>query len=93
MKKVLLSILALSLVAILSVGATLAYLQDEDGAVNVMTVGQAKIEQHEYQRAPGVPFNGTANGNLVEFVQGQPLRPAVPTGDLPYTAADRKSVV
>lgn len=87
MKKVLLSILALSLVAILSVGATLAYLQDEDGAVNVMTVGQAKIEQHEYQRAPGVPFNGTANGNLVEFVQGQPLRPAVPTGDLPYTAA------
>ena len=50
-KKVLLSILSLALVAILSIGGTIAYLTAEDSDVNVMTLGNVKIAQHEYERA------------------------------------------
>ena len=80
-RKALLSVLALVLVSVISIGATLAYLQHEDGAVNVMTVGKATIKQHEYQRAEGVAHdagdlgkgNGIQKGDLVPFVQGQQL--------------------
>lgn len=50
-KKALLSILSLVLVAVLSIGGTLAYLKSEDSDVNVMTMGNVKIAQHEYERA------------------------------------------
>ena len=50
-KKALLSILSLALVAVLSIGGTLAYLKSEDSDVNVMTMGNVKIAQHEYERA------------------------------------------
>ena len=50
MKKVLLSVLSLALVAAISIGATLAYLQDDDSDVNVMTLGNVYIEQIEQQR-------------------------------------------
>ena len=49
-KKFLLSILSLALVAVLSIGGTLAYLKSEDSDVNVMTMGNVKIAQHEYER-------------------------------------------
>ena len=86
LKKVLLMCTAYVLVAALAVGGTLAYLQAEDGDVNVMTLGNVKIEQHEYQRAEGVAHNagesgkgnGVQKGALVPFVQGQKLNPAVP---------------
>ena len=39
-----------ALVAALSIGGTMAYLQDDDSDVNVMTLGNVKIKQHEYQR-------------------------------------------
>ena len=38
------------LTATVAISATVAYLQDEDSDVNVMTLGNVKIEQHEYQR-------------------------------------------
>lgn len=50
LKKVLLMCTALVLVAALSIGGTVAYLQDDDSAVNVMTLGNVKIEQLEYER-------------------------------------------
>ena len=50
MKKKILLVLSFVLVAILSVGVTLALLNSEDYDHNTMTIGQAKIEQLEYQR-------------------------------------------
>ena len=70
-KKVLLSILSLALVAILSIGGTIAYLKSEDSDVNVMTMGNVKIEQIEQE------WND--NGELVKFTQLKPLYPYVGT--------------
>ena len=38
------------LVAALSIAGTVAYLQDDDSAVNVMTLGNVSIEQIEQER-------------------------------------------
>lgn len=86
LKKVLLMCTAYVLVAALAIGGTIAYLQDSDSDVNVMTLGNVSIAQHEYQRAEGVAHdagepgagNGVKEGALVEFVQNQKLYPAVP---------------
>lgn len=69
LKNILLTSLSFVLVAALAVGGTLAYLTDTDSAVNVMTVGNVKIEQIEQER--------DENGNLVEFTQAKPALPAV----------------
>ena len=53
----------------LALGTTLAYLTDTDKAVNVMTLGNVDIEQHEQER--------DANGNLKDFSQFKPAYPAV----------------
>lgn len=71
MKKVLLSILAVVSVVALAITGTVAYLQSEDEDVNVMTLGNVKIEQVEYER--------DENGNLVDFTQAKPAYPAVGT--------------
>lgn len=83
-------------VAALAVGGTLAYLTDSSKDVNVMTTGNVKIEQLEYQRAEGVEYNageagagnGVKLGALEEFEQGKMLLPAVPAegAEKPYTA-------
>ena len=96
MKKVLLMCTACVLVAALAIGGTVAYLQDSDSDVNVMTLGNVSIEQHEYERAEGVAYdagepgagNGVKEGALVPFVQGQALYPAVPKNNAggDYTA-------
>ena len=77
-KKMLLSVVALASVAALSIAGTVAYLQDSDSDVNVMTLGNVSIEQHEYQRAEGVAHdagdmgagNGVKEGALVPFKKG-----------------------
>lgn len=89
MKKVLLMCTAYVLVAALAIGGTIAYLQDSDSDVNVMTLGNVSIAQHEYQRAEGVAHNagepgagnGVKEGALVPFQQGQALYPAVPANN------------
>ena len=50
MKKVLIWILVLVLVAVVSVIGTIAYLTAVDEETNVMTVGDARIEIVEYER-------------------------------------------
>ena len=62
-------VLAMAIVASVSIFGTIAWLSDEDGAVNVMTLGNVYIDQNEYE------YN--ANGELVEFTQGKPLLPVV----------------
>ncbi len=69
LKNILLTSLSFVLVAALAVGGTIAYLTDTDSAVNVMTVGNVKIEQVEYER--------NANGELTDFTQAKPALPAV----------------
>ena len=69
MKKILTLVACLSLVASLAVGGSIAYLQSTDSAVNVMTLGNVKIDQIEQER--------NADGNLVDFTQGKPAYPAV----------------
>ena len=91
MKKVLLMCTAYVLVAALAIGGTVAYLQDDDSDVNVMTLGNVKIAQHEYERvvnADGTFATDTIDGVtsyvLKDFTQGKDLLPIV--GD-PSTGA------
>lgn len=73
----LLLIVSLVLALTMSLGGTLAYLTDTDEAVNVMTLGNVKIEQHEKDAA----------GNI--FEQGQPLYPAYIEGEKITGAIDK----
>lgn len=66
-KKILLSALCLVLVVSLTIVGTVAFLQDEDGAINVMTVGNVHIDQLEQQ------FD--ENGELEAFKQNKLLYP------------------
>jgi predicted ribosomally synthesized peptide with SipW-like signal peptide len=83
LKNLLLSGLSLVLVAALAIGGTVAYLQDDDSDVNVMTLGNVKIEQHEYERVVDANGNyatdtidGVTSYVLKDFTQGKPLLPA-----------------
>lgn len=64
-KKILSLLLVIALTAAITLSATLAYLTDEDDAVNVMVMGNIDIEQHEHDR------------NGVDFEQNQTLLPIV----------------
>lgn len=77
MKKVLLMCTAYVLVAALAIGGTIAYLQDDDSDVNVMTLGNVSIEQHEYERVVENGAYKVENGSYVlkDFSQAKPLLP------------------
>lgn len=83
LKNILLSGLSLVLVAALAIGGTVAYLQDDDSDVNVMTLGNVKIEQNEYERV--VNDDGTYKTETIDnvtsyvlqdYTQGKPLVPS-----------------
>ncbi|MBQ4639173.1 MAG: hypothetical protein IJB69_01485 [Clostridia bacterium] len=84
-KSTLIMILSLVLAVAIGVGSTMAYLQDTDEDVNVMTLGNVYIEQHEYERVQNEDgtyemVNSEKYGEgykLQEFTQGKPLYPAV----------------
>jgi len=84
MKKALLVSLSFVLVAAMAVGMTVAYLQDSDSAVNVMTLGNVHIKQHEYERATKADgsyetkeIDGVTSYVLKDFTQAKPLLPIV----------------
>ena len=91
LKKVLLMCTAYVLVAALAIGGTVAYLQDDDSDVNVMTLGNVSIAQHEYERV--VDANGdyvvdssVGGYKLQPFTQDKPLYPAtIPTNSAEWT--------
>lgn len=68
-KKVLLASAATVMTVAIAIGGTMAYLTSEDSDVNVMTLGNVKIEQVEQER--------DENGNLTQFAQAKPAFPAV----------------
>ena len=72
MKKVLLMCTAYVLVAALAIGGTVAYLQDDDSDVNVMTLGNVSIEQHEYERV--VNADGTFATDTIDGVTSYVLK-------------------
>ena len=83
-RKLLSLLLIVVMTAGIAVSGTLAYLTSVDSDVNVMTLGNVKIEQHEYER--GINEDGTyktittARGTgykLDDFSQAKPLYPAV----------------
>lgn len=86
----LLLIAVLVLAVAMSIGTTLAYLTDTDSDVNVMTLGDVKIEQIELQRKAGVDYrNGgeIADGDeLEDFRQGQKLYPSYAEDVRDYSA-------
>lgn len=83
MKKFIALLLTVVLTATVAIGGTVAYLQDEDSDINVMTLGNVKIEQHEYERV--VNEDGTYKTDTIDneksyvlqdFTQGKPLMPS-----------------
>ena len=75
-KSTLIMVLSLVLSLALAAGGTLAYLTDEDGDINVMTVGNVQIVQNEQQRVD----QGEANSELEEFEQNKNMMPIVDKG-------------
>lgn len=82
-RNLLLYALSVVLVASLAISGTVAYLTDTDSTVNVMTLGNVKIEQHEYERV--VNDDGTYKTETIDnvtsyvlkdFTQGKPLVPS-----------------
>ena len=88
LKSVLLNALSIVTVAALAIGGTVAYLTSKDSDVNVMTLGNVEIVQHEYERV--LKEDGTyemytsakygEGYKLQEFTQAKPLYPA--TGEI-----------
>lgn len=86
MKKIIALLLVIALTASVSIAGTIAYLQDEDSDVNVMTMGNVKIEQLEYERVVGESGNwipaseadkyGYTPDTVQTFTQSKPLYPA-----------------
>lgn len=85
-KKLLIMLLCFVLGAVLAVGGTIAWLTDDDGAVNVMVVGKVQIEQIEMERAKDENGNWIVSSELdrydyypelmQEFTQNRRLMPA-----------------
>ncbi len=76
MKKFLLSALALVAVAALAITGTIAYLTWDDSDINVMTVGQAQIKQHEKERVDMTYQSQTEKAELKDW-EPSALYPAV----------------
>ncbi len=103
-KKVALMCLAMVLVAALAIAGTVAYLTDTDSKVNVMTVGNVSIAQHEYERVVDANGNyatdtidGVTSYVLKDFTQCKPLLPIVgdpnEPGDSPAYAGYDNTIV
>ena len=85
MKKYLALILAAVLTITAVVGGTIAYLQDTDDSVDVMTSGNVRIDQLELQRKPTAAANeDLIFENLDPFKQGLELAPAYASSDDAY---------
>ena len=79
-------LLVIAMTAALAIGGTLAYLTDTDEDVNVMTLGQVKIDQLEYERVDVETENEDAD--VQEFHDNKPLLPAVTEDGFNYVPGD-----
>ena len=88
MKKIIAWLLVLAMTAAISIGATLAYLTDTDEDVNVMTIGNVKIDQLEYERVDDETKNEDAT--VQEFHDNKPLYPGVYEDGFDFGTGDAK---
>ncbi|MBQ7800369.1 MAG: hypothetical protein IJ370_07730 [Oscillospiraceae bacterium] len=65
------------LTAAIAVGGTLAYLQDDDSDVNVMTTGKVSIVQNEQQRVDPSKNGTLTDTDIEDFKQAKPIYPYV----------------
>ena len=104
MKKLLSIALVVVLLAGIAVSGTMAYLMDTDSDVNVMTLGNVYIEQHEYERElndDGSYKTGDVDNQksyiLQPFTQFKPLLPIVGDPSSPvgyqYAGWDKEATV
>lgn len=91
--KIALSALSLASVAAISIAGTVAYLTNTDADINVMTLGNVKIEQHEYERVTNADgsfkketIDEQTSYVLQDFTQGKELVPIV--GDPSLSGTD-----
>ena len=91
MKKVLIWISILILVAVVSVVGTLAYLTATDAADNVMTAGEAQIEIREYQREDIEKENEAAE--VENFENDKLLIPSVVPSGFDYNTVSNSHYV
>ena len=83
MKKFATMAISVALIGAMVAGGSLAYLSDTASDVNVMTLGNVDIEQHEYERVVenGAYKTDTIDGQtsyvLEKFKQDKPLLPIV----------------
>ena len=75
LKKIVSWALVIAMTAAIAVGGTMAYLTDTDEDVNVMTLGNVKIDQLEYERIDTETKDEDAV--VQEFHDNKPLYPAV----------------
>ncbi len=78
MKKKILTTLSVVLILGMAALGILAYLTSEDSDVNVMTLGNVQIDQHEYERVVENGAYKVEDGSYVlkDFSQAKPLYPA-----------------
>lgn len=83
LKKILIPLFTVILVIAISIGATLAYLTDEESETNIMTIGKVAIDLLEYERED----TATSNDDAVvqNFHDDKLLLPAVIDKDFNYT--------
>ena len=86
MKKAIAMLLVIAMTAALAIGGTLAYLTDTDEDVNVMTLGQVKIDQLEYERVDVESADDKAE--VQEFRDNKPLLPAVTEDGFNYVPGE-----
>lgn len=87
MKRILATVISVLLVATMDIGGSIAYLQDEDSAVNVMTMGSVYIDQLEKER---VTKTNSGNDELQDYTQDKHLYPAV--GEISWIETDEGRV-
>ena len=78
--------LVIAMTAAIAVGGTMAYLTDTDEDVNVMTLGNVKIDQLEYERVDTETKDEAAD--VQKFHDNKPLFPAVTEDGFDYTPGD-----
>jgi len=75
-KRTLMMVIAMAMSLMIATTGTIAYLQDTDSAVNVMTLGKVEIEQIEQERKVDETTGAFLN-ELQEFSQAKPAYPVV----------------
>jgi predicted ribosomally synthesized peptide with SipW-like signal peptide len=83
LKEIIIGVVAVALVALVAVGATLAYLTATDEETNVMTVGDVEIEILEFERV-STDTSGV-DAQLQAFKNDKKLIPSIVPAEFDYT--------